>query len=390
MMIRFRILITILGIGLTSCIPSGNVSEPDLEFIVAADWRYKATEAYRTPEHFLGALQAIKRVGQGDFMISPGDLEPVSASHELIVRELGEDYPWYPVIGNHELEDSGSVPYLRELNRGGNSLPNIVRKGPVGSEETTYSFDWGNCHFVVLNVYFDGQSDVGGHDDGSIVPELLAWLEEDLAANRRKFTFVFAHVPLMAMPDMDNGRIRHQGEVLDRNTDQMFDLYSTLVKYGVDAYFCGDTHNCSLTKMNDLWQVDVGHARGLEELFPKNIYRDVEQLVEENGLSALDSYFEARKYKIKKALYYMDLTAGVYYKSLEDQPALEAFRLFYRLVKEDFSRLDPFDEGYRHRFKTTKSTFIKVQVYRDEVQLDVYRDDAHGGEYSLTKSVVLN
>ena len=389
MIIRLRI-IAIFVIGLTSCTPIWNVSEPGLEFIVAADWRYKATEAYRTPEHFLGALQAIKRVGQGDFMISPGDLEPVSASHELIIQELGEDYPWYPVIGNHELEDSGSVSYLRDLNKGGSSLPNVVRKGPVGSEETTYSFDWGDCHFVVINVYFDGQSDVGGHEDGSIVPEMLAWLEEDLAANRQKFTFVIGHAPLMAMPDMDNGRIRHQGEVLDRDTDQMFSLYSMLVKYGVDAYFCGDTHNCSLTKMNDLWQIDVGHARGLEELFPKNIYRDVEQLVEENGLSALDSYFEPRKYKIKKALYYMDLTEGVNYKSLEDQPALEAFRVFYQLVQEDSSRLKPYDEGYRNRFKTTQSTFIKVQVYRDEVRLDVYRDDARGGEYSLTKSMVLN
>ncbi len=141
---------------------------------------------------------------------------------------------------------------------------------------------------------------------------------------------------------------------------------------------------------HNLWQIDVGHARGLEELFPLKIYLDVEQLVEENGLRAIDSYFEPRKYRIKKALYYMDLTEGVYYKSLEDQPALEAFRLFYQLVKEDLSRLHPFDEGYRNRFKTTKSTFIKVQVYRDEVKLDVYRDDTHGGEYFLTKSVVLN
>jgi len=141
---------------------------------------------------------------------------------------------------------------------------------------------------------------------------------------------------------------------------------------------------------HNLWQIDVGHARGLEELFPLKIYLDVEQLVEGNGLSALDSYFEPRKYRIKKALYYMDLTGGVYYKSLEDQPALEAFRSFYQLIKEDYSRLHPFDESYRNRFKTTQSTFIKVQVYGDEVRLEIYRDDARGGEYSLTKSMVLN
>lgn len=31
---------------------------------------------------------------------------------------------------------------------------------------------------AVINVYYDGKSDVG--TDGDVVPELLEWLEEDL------------------------------------------------------------------------------------------------------------------------------------------------------------------------------------------------------------------
>ena len=49
---------------------------------------------------------------------------------------------------------------------GGVSLPNIVSAGPPGCEETTYSFDYGDAHFVVLNEYYNGISDRG--TDGEV------------------------------------------------------------------------------------------------------------------------------------------------------------------------------------------------------------------------------
>ena len=58
------------------------------------------------------------------------------------------------------------MDWLRIFNRDGNTLPNIVNVGPAGCAETTYSFDYGNAHFVVLNEYFDGSSDVGA--DGEV------------------------------------------------------------------------------------------------------------------------------------------------------------------------------------------------------------------------------
>ena len=73
-----------------------------LEFILAADWRHTATEKYHSTEYFMGALEAIEEVGKGSFMISPGDLDPVAPSANLISDVLGTDYPWYPVIGNHD------------------------------------------------------------------------------------------------------------------------------------------------------------------------------------------------------------------------------------------------------------------------------------------------
>jgi hypothetical protein len=50
---------------------------------------------------------------------------------------------------------------------GGVSLPSIVNAGPPGCEETTYSFDYGDAHFVVLNEYYNGTSDRGTDGDAA-------------------------------------------------------------------------------------------------------------------------------------------------------------------------------------------------------------------------------
>ena len=99
----------------------------------------------------------------------------------MITKVIGEDYPWYPVLGNHDPESPSTMEYLRQYSA---TVPNIVNRGPEGCEDTTYSFDYGNAHFVVLNVYFNGERDWGL--EGEIVPELLTWLEAD--GSRRRYS----------------------------------------------------------------------------------------------------------------------------------------------------------------------------------------------------------
>ena len=249
-----------------------------LVFIVAADMRNFAADGEQS-KNFSGACEAVKEVGAGAFMISPGDLDvhPPSAVRDMIDDVLGEDYPWYPVLGNHDPESPSTMRYLRKYNQ---TVPNVVNRGPEGCETTTFSFDWANTHFVVLNQYYDGVNDWGLK--GDVVPELLEWLEADLAATPKKHIFVFGHEPLMAMPDMDNGRIRHQGDSLDENPENAFAFHQLLLKYGVDAYVCGHTHNTSYAKINGLWQIDAGHARGLEEAsYADQMYEAIGRAIEE-------------------------------------------------------------------------------------------------------------
>lgn len=383
---------------LQSCIetnPStGKLTQDDLTFIVAADWRNKATERYHSSEYFQGVLEAIDKIGKGSFMVSPGDLDPVAASAELIIDVLGEDYPWYPVVGNHDTEDHTSMQTLRKINAGGNSLQNIVNVGPPGSIETTFSFDYGNSHFVVINQYFDGKSDIG--TDGTIVPEILHWLEEDLEKNTKAYVFVIGHEPLIAMPDMANGRIRHVGDSLDKYPREAFKFHQLMMKYNVVAYICGHTHNTSYSNINGLWQFDCGHARGTEDVYPEGVYASITKIHQQNqdlGLpidSAFAQYYRNNTYQTKKVMYHMELTNRVSYKILDDSTGFEIMKAFYRWADELENRKQEYFQTYWNNWDLSKSTFMKFRITGSQLNVDIYRNNGFGGPYSVEETVKLD
>ena len=255
---RMQVLFIAVAILVAAIPVAASDTGNELVFIVAADMRNFAADG-EWSKNFSGACEAIKAVGAGSFMISPGDLDvrPPSAVRDMIDKVIGEDYPWYPVLGNHDPESPSTMEYLRGYST---SVPNVVNRGPEGGEETTYSFDYGDTHFVVLNVYYDGVKDWGL--EGDMAPELLEWLEADLKGTTKGHIFVFGHEPLIPMPDMDNGRIRHQGDSLDEFPESAFAVHQLLLKYGVEAYVCGHTHNTSYAKINGLWQLDPGPCEG--------------------------------------------------------------------------------------------------------------------------------
>lgn len=374
-------------------LPAQENWEDAFVFITTADMRYYATEKYRSSEHFLGVVEAIKDVGKGAFTISTGDIDPPYAVREVISQVLGNDYPWYPVPGNHEMEFEQDIQWIQKYNK--NSLPNVVKFGPSGTEELTYSFDWGNCHFIVLNQYYDGKSING--TDGDIVPELMTWLENDLTASKKKFIFVFGHEPIVSVPDMDNGRIRHQGDSLDKYPKNAFRFHQLLLKHKVTAYFCGHTHSTSFAKINGLWQLDTGHSRGIEEdsepmvlfdLVSKDIKKN--KVDETGNRSLLQQYYNDNKKQVKKTIFYLRYYDVDSYKVITDDDAIEGFYKFY----DEFSQggeskqniIDTFWENCEYR----KSTFLKIYVTNEKVKAEIYRDDAHGGKYTWRQTIILD
>ncbi|MEI6171377.1 MAG: metallophosphoesterase, partial [bacterium] len=94
--------------------------------------------------------------------------------------------PRYHVLGNHDLFN----------------LDKAEIRSILGLDSTYYSFDAGPFHFVALDVqYAQDGADLANTFSGvaGFVPDAeLAWLRQDLAANRDRPTVVFVHQMLDA------------------------------------------------------------------------------------------------------------------------------------------------------------------------------------------------
>lgn len=392
--LRIFVCLFITLLFFSTCTPNNDQS--NFTFVAACDMRYFVMEEYRSSEWTLGGFEAIKKYGQGEFMISPGDVEPPWATRELIDQVFGKDYPWYPGVGNHDLEDEKYIEYLRDLNRNGNKLPNIVNLGPNGSQETTYSFDYGNAHFVNLNLYYDGKTDHG--TDGDVVPELLDWLEKDLAQNKKKFVFVYGHDAIVSMPDMDNGAVRHQGNSLDLYPENNFKFQKLLRKHDVTAYLCGHSHCTSFSKINGLWQLDLGHLRGMmDDYTPQKLFEYLNLNWKKNdkeGMSFKESIEKSYLSKMKpvnKALFAMQLAAvgeDSYKKIIQTEGIIGLLR-FYQDYSKDKSHAEKLTKVFWENINWQRSSFFKIMVGENDIKVEIYRDDGKGGEYSLRHSLYL-
>lgn len=229
-----------------------------LSFIITSDMREFTVGKEPELDYFAGACQAIRKVGPGEFMISPGDIDPPQHVRTILDRYLGSNYTWYPVVGNHEAETPADMEWLRSW--GSNDIPGLVRRGPPGCETTTFSFDRGPVHFAVVNQYFDGKTDY--RSKGKVVDGLYDWLKADLEATRQPVIIVVGHEPIQPLPDMDNGRLRHEKDCLNAYPENSRRFHKLLVDHKVAAYLCAHTHNLSIANLDGLWQVDSGHARG--------------------------------------------------------------------------------------------------------------------------------
>ena len=201
---------------------------------------------------------------EGVFHIMPGDFDPPQTTDATLKTQFGSDVVWYPVVGNHEAETADDMTWIRNAS---GDLPYVVNWGPSGCQTTTYSFDYGNAHFVAINEYYDGTSDTG--TDGDVVDALYEWLVDDLAANTKPAVFVIGHEP--AYPEY-----AHVGDSLDGHEANRDRFWKLLNDNQVIAYLCGHTHWYYAKQVDGAdwepftWQIDCGNAgnpRELEQTF---------------------------------------------------------------------------------------------------------------------------
>ena len=113
----------------------------------------------------------------GDIIYESGEPWNFTPYYFDVYRPTISRIPFYPCLGNHDTYYDGGLTYLNEFH-----LPTNFPAAP----ERCYSFDYGNAHFVALDVTVENQTPD---------PALVAWLDADLAATDRSWKFVFFHVP---------------------------------------------------------------------------------------------------------------------------------------------------------------------------------------------------
>ena len=258
------LLAALLLLGCTG--PAGTSLSPTatgFTFALAVDQRNFAGPEYDSDAYFAGAIKAIAAAGGADFVVSPGDVDP-PANVKWTLDKYLPGVPWFPGVGNHEAETPEDMAYMRAYayDPGGpGSGPDVVRWGPTGCPTTTYSFDYLNAHFAMLNEYCAENGD--DITEGDVGDHLYAWLAADLAASDKQFKFVLGHEPAYPQPDQDLGGFNHLGNSLDANLANRDRFWSLLQREGVVAYITGHTHRHSVVQIAGVWQVDGGHARGL-------------------------------------------------------------------------------------------------------------------------------
>lgn len=204
----------------------------------------------------------------GDFCSSSGcakKLKKWKSTASPIFPEI------YPVHGNHDLVSSSSWI----------STFNPPTNGPSGYIGWTYSFDYENSHFVVLD---------SDRSKWHLVNQTQrAWLEQDLAANTKENIFVFFHEPAFPVSEKI-------GNSLDSNPSDRNALWQIFDNYNVTAVFSGHEHlfyrkliNSSVfsSAQHNIYQFTVGNTDAYSHPKPRR---------------AVEYYYRGKSYLIAEVI----------------------------------------------------------------------------------------
>jgi acid phosphatase type 7 len=204
-----------------------NESAADLSFRTApasGGFRFLAfgDSGGNTPEQY--TLRDLMLKEQAALVVHTGDVVYPFGSHQTyesyylnVYRDLMKQIPFYPAVGNHDVELDDGAPYL--------AIHSFPTEGiPEPDRKRYYSVDWGDVHFVSL--------------DSNLLPEtararrMLDWLNADLGATRKPWKIVsWHHTP------HDAARGEEPEARLSREQ-----IVPILERHGVQMVLCGHSH----------------------------------------------------------------------------------------------------------------------------------------------------
>jgi acid phosphatase type 7 len=158
-------------------------------------------------------------------------------------ERLMKQTPIFPSPGNHDYSPTPNNYIIEDPLVAYFSIFSVPTKGEVGGvaskSKAFYSYNYANIHFVSLDSYGKQGADRAMFSKDS---DQMKWLEQDLKANKQKWTIVYWHHPPYTMGS--------------HNSDTELDLKTIregvvpiLEKYKVDMVLNGHSHNYERSQM---------------------------------------------------------------------------------------------------------------------------------------------
>ena len=232
------------------------------------------------------------------------DFEMQLEAYKDAIEPVGHYIPIYEVIGNHEVvmdlydddnrgikfdkcgDVSSEAIFAREFVNPINAPVSQIAGAPTYNE-TVYTFDYGNCRFIVMNNtywYATNPEQYGGNLEGYVLDDQMEWLNRRFAEAEMdpsiEHIFLYSHEPMFpngghlhdAMwynggdPDRNSGWDRHY--IIERRNE----IWEAFVRTGkaVAAIFGHEHHYCRTlitsaihpSFTNPVWQIVSGGAGG--------------------------------------------------------------------------------------------------------------------------------
>lgn len=223
------------GIYTTNTFKTESNNNTSTKFIVFGDSQSGIpTNPEYTPWHNT-VTEAYDQNPDANFVVNMGDLVEIGQSYQhwnnwfAAANGVINNIPEMPVQGNHETYKNNN--YDSSSPQDFTSQFSVPQNGPDGHIGQTYSYNYGNIHFVVL----DSQEDEEAPENDSFLKQQASWLDNDLTNNTQKWTIVMFH-----KTPYYNKQTRNNPAVKDI-------LTPIIEKHHVDIVFNGHDHGVSRT-----------------------------------------------------------------------------------------------------------------------------------------------
>lgn len=172
----------------------------------------------------------------------------------------------WPVVGNHEIRHRKDEDNFRKI------FQDVFMNGPDDEKGLSYSFDFENTHFTIVNTdrwYYGDPLDTNDDRRDWHYIKHIGWLENDLQKARERnvdHIFVVSHDMIYPVGGHLHDGLANLGRKFKFPMDSTQNWYMNrrqkvieiLKKFKVDAHICGHEHLYSRQEVDGLFEIIAG------------------------------------------------------------------------------------------------------------------------------------